>query len=62
MLLGSNGSTNTSAFDFNTPNSGLSSESDNNQDSPFTESFFINEKYLIIGDKLGKLLRKHYFV
>jgi hypothetical protein len=51
---GSVGSMNTSSFDFSTPNSPLSSESDTNRDLSFIEHFSIDEKYLIIGDKLGK--------
>jgi hypothetical protein len=51
----SGGATSTSSFDFSSPSSPLSSDLDNNNDSTFTENFFIDEKYLIIGDKLGRL-------
>jgi hypothetical protein len=50
----SSSSINTTAFDFNIPNSSLSSELDNNRDLSFIENFSIDEKYIIIGDKLGK--------
>jgi len=54
MSQESNGPTSTSSSDANISNSSLSSESENNHESPFTENFFIDEKYLILGDKLGK--------
>ena len=49
-----NGLRSPSSFDLNNSASPLTSESETNQDSSFTESFFIDEKYLIYGDKLGK--------
>ena len=49
-------SINTTGFDFNIPNSSVSPEVDNNRDLSFIENFSIDEKYIIIGDKLGKEL------
>ncbi|CAF5172246.1 unnamed protein product, partial [Rotaria sp. Silwood1] len=44
---------NTSSFDFNVANSASTFDCDNNHDSSLIENAFIDEKYLILGDKLG---------
>ncbi|CAF0762038.1 unnamed protein product [Rotaria sordida] len=49
----SNDSINTSSLDFNVLNSELAYECDNNHNSSLLENIFIDEKYLILGDKLG---------
>ncbi|CAF1161882.1 unnamed protein product [Rotaria sp. Silwood1] len=45
---------NTSSFDFNVANSASTFDCDNNHDSSLIENAFIDEKYLILGDKLGE--------
>jgi hypothetical protein len=56
----SSGTRSTSSFDFSISNSPLASELESNHDSTSTRNVFIDEKYLILGDKLGKRIT-YYF-